>query len=149
MDRHKVLQILINLITNAKYALAGVPEGQRQLVVRLTTEGAMARIQVVDTGTGIAPELHENLFWQGFTTRKDGHGFGLHFSALAAKLLGGHLRVGERRRRQGRHSHAGASAHPAVHRLSVESCWRGAPGYALSAAAWWRRWSSMKVETKK
>jgi signal transduction histidine kinase len=91
MDRHKVLQILINLITNAKYALAGVPEAQRQLVVRLTTEGAMARIQVMDNGMGIAPELHEKLLSQGFTTRKDGHGFGLHFSSLAAKLLGGHL----------------------------------------------------------
>jgi signal transduction histidine kinase len=91
MDRHKVLQILINLITNAKYAVAGVPEGQRRLLVRLTTEGEMARILVVDNGMGIAPELHEKLFSQGFTTRKDGRGFGLHFSALAAKLLGGHL----------------------------------------------------------
>jgi signal transduction histidine kinase len=91
IDRHKVLQILINLITNAKYALAGVPDGQRKLLVRLTTEGEMARIQVVDNGMGIAPELREKLFAQGFTTRKDGHGFGLHFSALAAKLLGGHL----------------------------------------------------------
>jgi signal transduction histidine kinase len=91
MDRHKVLQILINLITNAKYAVAEIPEGQRHLLVRLTTEGEMARIQVVDNGVGIAPELREKVFSQGFTTRKDGHGFGLHFSALAAKLLGGHL----------------------------------------------------------
>jgi signal transduction histidine kinase len=91
MDRHKVLQILINLITNAAQALAGVPEGHRQLRVRLTTEGERARVQVVDTGVGIAPELREKIFSHGFTTRKDGHGFGLHFSALAAKLLGGHL----------------------------------------------------------
>jgi len=91
MDRHKVLQILINLITNAKYALGGVAEGERKLLVRLITEGEMARIQVEDNGVGIAPELRERLFSQGFTTRKDGHGFGLHFSALAAKLLGGHL----------------------------------------------------------
>jgi signal transduction histidine kinase len=90
-DRHKVLQILINLITNAKYAVAGVPVGQRRLLVRLTTEGEMAHIQVVDNGMGVAPELREKLFSQGFTTRKDGRGFGLHFSALAAKLLGGHL----------------------------------------------------------
>jgi signal transduction histidine kinase len=91
IDRHKVLQILINLITNAKQALAGVPEGQRKLLVRLTTEREEARIQVVDNGVGIAPELQEKLFAQGFTTRKDGHGRGLHFSALAANLLGGHL----------------------------------------------------------
>jgi signal transduction histidine kinase len=91
MDRHKVLQILINLLANAKYALAETPQGQRQLLVRLTLEGEMARIQVVDNGKGISPELRGKLFSQGFTTRKDGHGFGLHFSALAAQLLGGNL----------------------------------------------------------
>ena len=52
----------------------------------------MARIQVVDNGMGIAPEVREQLFTHGFTTRKDGHGFGLHSSALAAQMLGGRLR---------------------------------------------------------
>ena len=51
----------------------------------------MARIQVVDNGVGIAPEVRERLFAHGFTTRKDGHGFGLHSSALAAQMLGGRL----------------------------------------------------------
>jgi signal transduction histidine kinase len=46
---------------------------------------------VVDTGVGIAPEVQERLFSHGFTTRRDGHGFGLHSSALAAALLGGTL----------------------------------------------------------
>lgn len=93
IDRHKVLQILISLISNAQYALASVPAGQRQLIVRLSTEGELARIQVRDKGKGIAPELQEKLFSQGFTTRKDGHGFGLHFSALAAKLMNGRLEL--------------------------------------------------------
>ncbi len=93
VDRHKVLQILINLISNAKYALGDVPEGQRRVLVRLTMEEGMARIQVVDNGVGIAPEVRERLFSHGFTTRNDGHGFGLHSSALAAMLLGGTLRL--------------------------------------------------------
>ncbi|WPB77146.1 ATP-binding sensor histidine kinase [Archangium violaceum] len=91
VDKHKVLQILINLISNAKYALDGVPEGERRMLVRLHVEGGMARIQVVDSGVGIPHGIRERLFSHGFTTRRDGHGFGLHSSALAAQLLGGHL----------------------------------------------------------
>jgi signal transduction histidine kinase len=91
VDRHKVLHILINLISNAKHALEEAPEGHRHLRVRLVMEGRLARIQVVDNGMGIAPEVRAKLFTHGFTTRKDGHGFGLHSSALAAQLLGGRL----------------------------------------------------------
>ncbi len=93
VDRHKVLQILINLISNAKHAMDAVPEGQRTLRVRLGLEGELARIQVVDSGMGIAPEARAKLFVHGFTTRKDGHGFGLHSSALAAQMLGGRLQL--------------------------------------------------------
>ncbi|WP_043429948.1 trifunctional serine/threonine-protein kinase/ATP-binding protein/sensor histidine kinase [Cystobacter fuscus] len=91
VDKHKVLQILINLISNAKHALDVLPESQRRLHVRLTAQGNKARIEVVDNGMGIAPEARERLFTHGFTTRKNGHGFGLHSSALAAKMLGGYL----------------------------------------------------------
>ncbi|WP_095981652.1 trifunctional serine/threonine-protein kinase/ATP-binding protein/sensor histidine kinase [Melittangium boletus] len=91
VDKHKVLQILINLISNAKNAMDVLPESARKLCVRLTAEGTWARIQVVDNGMGIAPEIRERLFVHGFTTREDGHGFGLHASVLAAKMLGGRL----------------------------------------------------------
>jgi signal transduction histidine kinase len=91
VDKHKVLQILINLLSNAKQALDGVPEGQRNLWVKLKAQQGVARIQVADDGVGIAPELMDNLFAHGFTTRKDGHGFGLHSSALAAQVLKGRL----------------------------------------------------------
>ena len=93
VDKHKVLQILVNLISNAKDALDAVPEGSRNLSVRLTAQGKLACIQVMDDGRGIAPEMRERLFVHGFTTRKDGHGFGLHTSALAAQLLGGSLKL--------------------------------------------------------
>ena len=91
VDKHKVLQILINLISNAKYALDAVPEGERNLWVRLKVEGKQVRIEVQDDGMGIAPETREKLFSHGFTTRKEGHGFGLHSSALAAQMMGGRL----------------------------------------------------------
>ncbi|WNG27395.1 AAA family ATPase [Cystobacter fuscus] len=93
VDKHKVLQILINLISNAKQALEPMPEGRRNLWVRLSAQGPVARIQVVDDGVGIAPEVKGKLFSHGFTTRKDGHGFGLHSSALAAQLLNGRLTI--------------------------------------------------------
>jgi signal transduction histidine kinase len=93
LDKHKVLQILINLLDNAKKAVKPLPEGQRHVQVRLDTVGRMARVQVVDNGTGIAPEHRERLFSQGFTTREGegGHGLGLHSCALAARALGGRV----------------------------------------------------------
>jgi signal transduction histidine kinase len=95
VDRHKVLQILINLIRNAKHALdsTGRKEKQdRQLVLALTPHGAeMVRITVADNGMGIAPENLTRIFNHGFTTKKSGHGFGLHISALSAQEMGGRL----------------------------------------------------------
>ena len=91
LDKHKVLQILINLISNAKNALDVLPEGQRRLGVRLSAKGPWVSIQVVDNGMGIDPEIRNKLFSHGFTTRENGYGFGLHSSALAAQALGGRL----------------------------------------------------------
>jgi signal transduction histidine kinase len=48
-------------------------------------------ISVIDNGIGIAPENMTRIFNHGFTTRADGHGFGLHSGALAAQELGGSL----------------------------------------------------------
>jgi two-component system, NtrC family, sensor kinase len=92
LDRHKVLQILLNLLSNAKYALEGVAAGERRIVVRADSpaEGRV-RIQISDNGMGIAPELLTKVFQHGFTTRKAGHGFGLHSCALAASAMGGSL----------------------------------------------------------
>ncbi|HEX8436183.1 ATP-binding protein, partial [Archangium sp.] len=89
---HKVLMILVNLISNAKYALDEAPAEQRCLTLRLEAPTAdRVRIEVRDNGMGIAPELLTRIFQHGFTTRDEGHGFGLHSSALAAQELGGTL----------------------------------------------------------
>ncbi|QRK12458.1 AAA family ATPase [Archangium violaceum] len=91
LDKHKVVQILVNLISNAKNAMQALPNRRPHLHVRLVAEGNTALIQVVDNGMGIVPEIRERLFSQGFTTRENGHGLGLHSSALAAKMLGGRI----------------------------------------------------------
>ena len=67
--------------------MSGTPETARILRVRLDAEGGTARIQVVDSGKGSAPEHRERLFSQGFTTREDGQGLGLYSKRLLASLL--------------------------------------------------------------
>ena len=93
VDRHKLLQILLNLLGNARHALLDSPREPRQLTLRVArVEGQeRLRIEVADNGVGVAPEHVERLFSQGFTTKKDGHGFGLHISALAAEEMSGAL----------------------------------------------------------
>jgi C4-dicarboxylate-specific signal transduction histidine kinase len=93
-DKHKVLQILINLIGNAKYALAETPLEDRQLVLGTKIKGEdRIHISVADNGVGIARENLIRIFSHGFTTRKNGHGFGLHSGFLAAREMGGSLSV--------------------------------------------------------
>jgi PAS domain S-box-containing protein len=92
VERHKVLQILINLIRNAKEAINERHRSDKQLVLGLRTspEGRV-QIYVTDNGVGIAPENLTVIFNFGFTTKVNGHGFGLHTSANAAKEMGGSL----------------------------------------------------------
>lgn len=93
IDKHKVLQILINLVRNAKYACEESQRADRQLTVRVTCTQEHAAISVIDNGIGIASENLTRIFNHGFTTRAEGHGFGLHSGALAARELGGSLSV--------------------------------------------------------
>ena len=93
VDKHQVLQILVNLISNAKHAMR-CSAGDRVLTIRagaLSADPCRLVFIVRDTGTGIAPDNITRIFSHGFTTRTDGHGFGLHTSALAAKNMGGSL----------------------------------------------------------
>jgi signal transduction histidine kinase len=92
MDKQIMLQILVNLISNGKYALAEIKEREKILTIRSYMHGEdRLRIEVADNGIGIPKENMVRIFMHGFTTKQDGHGFGLHSSALAAKALGGSL----------------------------------------------------------
>lgn len=90
-DRHKVLQILINLVTNAKQACNESPTTDKKMILRITEENNRVQFSVGDNGVGIPKENLPRIFSNGFTTKKDGHGFGLHSAALTAKELGGTL----------------------------------------------------------
>lgn len=94
VDKHRLLQILINLVANARDALAASDRSDRQLTVRARRQGDdWVRIDVIDNGIGIAPDNLTRIFSHGFTTKKRGHGFGLHSSANAAREMGGALSV--------------------------------------------------------
>jgi C4-dicarboxylate-specific signal transduction histidine kinase len=89
-----VLQILVNLIRNAKYAMDESGKSDKTLTVLIRANGKTSvKIQVRDNGTGVARENLVRIFQHGFTTKKDGHGFGLHSGANAAKEMGGKLTV--------------------------------------------------------
>ena len=92
VDKHKALQILINLIRNAKYAMDTSDNRDKLLTMTIAPSAEnRVRIQVRDNGIGIPPANLTLIFQHGFTTKKDGHGFGLHSSANAAREMGGSL----------------------------------------------------------
>ena len=93
VEKHKVLQILVNLLRNARYACEASGKAGKEVVMRIRSDAVGVHISVTDNGIGIKPEHMARIFSHGFTTKKDGHGFGLHSGALAARDLGGALRV--------------------------------------------------------
>ncbi|KQW34013.1 MULTISPECIES: sensor histidine kinase [Pseudomonas] len=94
LDKHRVLQILVNLINNAKQALDAGANRPPQIILRLkVVDEGRVRVEVEDNGEGISQDNLARVFEHGFTTRVDGHGFGLHSCILAAHEMGGDLTV--------------------------------------------------------
>ncbi|HMG20286.1 MAG TPA: HAMP domain-containing sensor histidine kinase [Kofleriaceae bacterium] len=100
LDRHRVLQVLVNLVTNARDAVLA---GHRERTVALRAEviAGELRIEVADTGVGFELGDGARIFQAGFTTKPHGHGYGLHSSAIAAQQLGGTLRCASAGKDQG------------------------------------------------
>jgi PAS domain S-box-containing protein len=90
LDKQAALQVLANLIRNAIEALE-VVDHRRRLAIRLHADDQMIHFDVEDNGCGIDPENVERLFQHGFSTKPNGHGFGLHTSAIAARTMNGTL----------------------------------------------------------
>jgi ligand-binding sensor domain-containing protein/signal transduction histidine kinase len=93
VEKHKVLQILVNLVRNAKHACDESGRADKRLTLCIANGNGSIKMSVIDNGIGISPENRINIFAHGFTTKTDGHGFGLHSGALAAKEMGGSLAV--------------------------------------------------------
>ena len=94
IDKVKTLQTLVNLIKNALESLVMSQTPIKRLIVQTTSlEGDLISIAVIDNGLGIKSEDLNKIFNYGFTTKKSGHGFGLHASALSAQEIGGSLKA--------------------------------------------------------
>jgi signal transduction histidine kinase len=92
VDKHQILQILLNLLRNAKEAIQQSGNSLRLIRLRIHRQGDdRLRIEVRDSGVGLHREQLTRIFAHGFTTKRDGHGFGLHSGALAAKQMNGSL----------------------------------------------------------
>ena len=94
-DKHQIIQIVLNLLRNAKQAMReGNGDREKMIGVRIRRLGEnRISLSVQDTGVGLPPENLTRIFGHGFTTKADGHGFGLHSCALAANQMGGSLRA--------------------------------------------------------
>ena len=101
VDKHKVLQIMVNLLRNAKHACQNSTAAERRITVQITPGEGLVYIAVSDNGVGISPENLTRIFSHGFTTKQDGHGFGLHSGALGAREMGGALRAASKGPGQG------------------------------------------------
>ena len=102
LDKHKLLQVLVNLLQNARVACEEAQLAENRVTVRIHRHGDNhVRIEVADNGVGIPPENLTRIFRGGFTTRKQGHGFGLHSAALTAREMGGTLQAQSPGRGQG------------------------------------------------
>lgn len=92
VPKQKALQILVNLVRNACEALDESGRADKRLSFGLSVSNqGKVQIRVTDNGVGISPENLTRIFSFGFTTKKAGHGFGLHSSALAAGEMEGSL----------------------------------------------------------
>jgi C4-dicarboxylate-specific signal transduction histidine kinase len=93
MNKIKVVQVLVNLLHNAKDSLAIANKPEKLLTLEFGPLKSNFYIKVIDNGIGISTKNLNNMFMHGFSTKEGGHGFGLHASAIAIKNLGGTMRA--------------------------------------------------------
>ncbi|MDZ7720679.1 MAG: two-component regulator propeller domain-containing protein [Balneolaceae bacterium] len=93
IQRSKLIHVLINILKNAKEAMAGMDPEEKKIVIKTWQEDDRVYLSISDTGPGIKNEHLGKIFTQGFTTKKNGHGFGLHSSANYLNEMGGSIKV--------------------------------------------------------
>lgn len=91
-DSRLMEQVLINLVLNAAYAVRQSSQPRIQLLAGHSEDGR-AVLEVIDNGTGIAPDVLDSIFIPFFTTRKGGTGIGLSLAKQIMHLHGGSIKV--------------------------------------------------------
>ncbi len=94
IDKSKIVEVLVNLLNNAKDAVILSPKTDKSITVKTHyLDKNTVRIEIADNGIGIAADHLTKIFSYGFTTKKNGHGFGLHSSAISVNQMGGVMNV--------------------------------------------------------
>lgn len=93
VQRSKLIHVLVNIIKNAKEAMDGLKPGEKKIVIKSWQKNGKVYLSISDNGSGIKNKHMGKIFTQGFTTKKDGHGFGLHSSANYMNEMGGSIDV--------------------------------------------------------
>lgn len=93
VERNKIINILINLIKNSIESIVSSGNENKDIVITICEENEFVLIVVKDYGLGISENGLKNIFQYGFTTKKEGSGFGLHSCFNLAKTFNGHITV--------------------------------------------------------
>ncbi len=92
LNRSRMAQVLVNLEKNALLAMLPVTDREHELVIAIDIlDNDTLQILIRDTGIGFTPEVKDRLFAQGFTTRTDGSGHGLHYCINVIQEMGGEI----------------------------------------------------------
>ncbi|MDY6905912.1 MAG: AAA family ATPase [Thermodesulfobacteriota bacterium] len=91
VDKTKLIHVLINILRNARDAMNTTPMDQRNLKLSVRCRNDIVRVEATDNGQGIEPDHLKTIFAHGYTTKPDGHGFGLHTSANYMLEMGGRM----------------------------------------------------------
>jgi PAS domain S-box-containing protein len=92
-QKTKLMQILVNLLKNAKESVLATDGKEKKLQVRIRTKDEYVTLSIQDNGKGIDKANLAKLFTYGFTTKKNGHGFGLNTCAKYMEEMGGKIWV--------------------------------------------------------
>lgn len=94
IDKSKIIEVLVNLLNNAKDAVILSPKTDKFITIKTSyLNSNTVRIEIADNGVGMTKNQLTKIFNYGFTTKKNGHGFGLHASAIAINQMGGNISV--------------------------------------------------------
>lgn len=92
IDRVKLLHVFVNLIKNSIDSLLKSDNPAKEIIIRVQkTDEEYFTIHVIDNGLGILADNITKIFAYGFTTKKSGHGYGLHASATFIQEMDGKL----------------------------------------------------------
>jgi len=100
-QRSKLIHVLVNFIKNAGESMEENHPENKKLTIKTWEDSYKVYLSVTDNGLGIKGENIDKIFSHTYTTKKKGHGFGLHSSANYMKEMGGKIKVSSEGRGKG------------------------------------------------